>query len=138
MLNYQVGSNVDSWCTRCKLILAHTIEAIAQGNIKRVQCNTCRGAHQYKGNEPGTKKISLSLKSSSSPKARPKASDLERLLQGKNLANALPYSIGTHFAKGDVINHANFGQGVVLEDRDTQKIEVLFESGPKILIHARS
>ena len=27
----QVGKNVDSWCTRCKLVLAHTIETVLNG-----------------------------------------------------------------------------------------------------------
>src|SRR5262245_58672499 len=41
----KVGDYVDGWCTRCKLVLRHTIEAIAGGKISRVHCNTCQGQH---------------------------------------------------------------------------------------------
>lgn len=138
METYNVGSNIDSWCTRCKLLLAHTIEAVAAGIIKRVMCNTCRGKHQFKGDLPGVKKSRPSLKSTPAGKSRSKASDFERLLSGKDRDNAAPYSVRAHFSKGDVINHATFGKGIVVEDKDVQKIEVLFETGPKILVHART
>ena len=136
METYQIGSNIDSWCTRCKLILAHTIEAVANGAIKRVECNTCHGKHQFKGDAPGVKKLSSSQKSTT-PKSRSRASDFERLLRGKETEKATPYNIRSHFSKGEVIEHATFGKGVVVEDKDVKKIEVLFASGPKILVHAR-
>jgi hypothetical protein len=54
------------------------------------------------------------------------------------IALALSYRISDKFSKGMVINHAVFGIGVVVEEKDTTKIEVLFESGAKLLIHARA
>jgi len=138
MESYHVGSNIDSWCTKCKLILAHTIEAISEGQIKRVQCNTCRGKHQYKSADPKTKPTKISARTQSTSKARSKVNDLERLMRGKNPQSAAPYNIKTHFVKGDLIAHSSFGLGVVVEQRDAQKIEVLFATGPKVLIHARS
>lgn len=138
MDNPRVGSNIDAWCTKCKLVLAHTIEAIAAGAIKRVQCNTCHGKHQFKSSEPGTtSRTSPASKSAAAPKSKSKASDYARLLTGKDLSKASGYAISRHYAKGEVISHSKFGVGVVVEEKDTTKIEVLFESGPKILIHAR-
>jgi hypothetical protein len=119
-------------------VLAHTIEAISDGSIKRVQCNTCRGKHQYKSSEPGAKPLRSRLKSTASSKTKAKASDLERLMRGKDADQALPYNGKRRFVKGDLINHSVFGLGVVIEERDTQKIEVLFSSGSKILIHGRA
>jgi hypothetical protein len=137
METYQVGSNIDAWCTRCKLMLAHTIEAVAFGLIKRVQCNTCRGQHQYKVDPSSAKPNSL-IKKIPAEKSRFKATDFERLISSKDINNIAPYNSRTHFSKGDVISHATFGKGVVVEGKDIQKIEVLFASGPKILIHART
>src|SRR5207253_4172029 len=34
----KVGKEIDGWCTRCKLVLTHTIEAVANGKITRVHC----------------------------------------------------------------------------------------------------
>ncbi len=140
MDSFKVGSNIDAWFTKCKLVLAHTIEAVAGSVIKRVHCNTCRGKHQFKGSEPGTKTSAIIVKSAKVAKAKPKAkaNDFSRLMRGKNAALASPYSINKHFSRGDLINHSLFGMGVVVEQKDVQKIEVLFEGGAKILIHARA
>lgn len=137
MDTFKVGSNIDAWCTKCKLVLAHTIEAVAESIIKRVQCNTCRGKHQFKSSEPGTKKIGISVKKPSLSKNKSKASDYAKLLVGRDLTKAAGYHTSRQFTKGEVINHSKFGVGVVVDERDISKIEVLFESGPKILIHAR-
>ncbi len=142
MDTYRVGSNIDSWCTKCKLLLAHTIEAVAQNVIKRVQCNTCRGKHQFKEHEPGqqvkkTSSASAPKKSDKPSKAKSKPQDFSRLVRNRGLDVALPYSIRKQFTRGDLINHVQFGMGVVVDQKDAQKIEVLFETGPKILVHAR-
>src|SRR5438876_4707928 len=47
------GGNVDSWCGKCKLVLAHTIEAMVGDKPVRVHCNTCKSQHSYKPNPPG-------------------------------------------------------------------------------------
>lgn len=138
MGTFKVGSNIDAWCTKCKLVLAHTIEAVASDVIKRVHCNTCRGKHMFKAQEPGAKKVSTSVKSASVSKNKSKASDYSRLVHNKDASKAFGYSISRQFNKGDMINHLQFGLGVVVEQKDMTKIEVLFESGPKILIHARA
>ncbi len=138
MDTFKVGSNIDAWCTKCKLVLAHTIEAVAGAVIKRVQCNTCRGKHMFKAQEPGTKKKVSAPNKNNAPKSKSKASDYSRLMGSKDTSKAFGYSISRQFNKGDMINHLQFGLGVVVEQKDTTKIEVLFESGPKILIHARA
>lgn len=136
----KAGSNVDAWCTKCKLILAHTIEAIADGTIKRVQCNTCRGKHQYKSSAPGEaseSKSSRAIKAKAPVKNKSKASDFTRLMTGKDALLAKSYKATLRFKKGEVINHTLFGVGVVVDEKDATKIEVLFATGSKTLIHAR-
>lgn len=133
---YRVGSNIDAWCTKCKLVLAHTIEAIAEAVIKRVQCNTCRGKHQFKATVPGVKTSPVRVKSIAT-KGKARTNDFSKLVNGKDASQACGYSVSRQFFKGDLINHATFGLGVVVDEKDTSKIEVLFESGSKILVHAR-
>lgn len=135
----KVGSNIDAWCTKCKLILAHTIEAIAHGTIKRVQCNTCGGKHQFKAHQPGSQKVASPNvgKIKSQSRSKSKACDFSRLIEKKDVSLALGYCISHKFVRGDLLDHAKFGLGVVVEEKDHTKIEVLFESGPKVLVHSR-
>lgn len=138
MNNLKVGSNVDSWCTKCRLVLAHTIEAIAFGIIKRVQCNTCKGKHQYKSSEPGTQKpVAQKATRVSAPKVVSSKTDYTRAITGRDFAKAIDYSTSKSYKNGELINHVKFGLGVVVGAKDAQKVEVLFSDGPKILLQAK-
>jgi hypothetical protein len=138
---HTVGKDVDSWCTKCKLVLAHTIEAVVDGRITRVHCNTCNGQHAYRARAPGTTKAGgparprASRASSSRP--APAAVLYADLLRGRDANAARVYSTTDRFAERELINHATFGLGVVTLLKDVNKIEVLFADGAKILIHRR-
>ncbi len=152
MKQYRIGSDVDSWCTKCKLILAHTIEAVVGDDIKRVHCNTCNSKHIYRACEPGSAaKVprSAGLKSSRSKGSSRtskkigvagmmRASDYELILRGRDLAAAKRYSFRDQYGAGEVLQHIEFGLGVVTADKGSNKIEVLFQLGPKVLVHGRS
>ncbi len=136
----RVGSNVNAWCTKCKLVLAHTIEAAVGTAIKRVACNTCGGKHQYKAAAPGTTSVTSprvpripSAKGSiaSSPKG------YDTVMAGKDLSAALPYEFRTLYTLGALIRHPDFGYGVVVADKGSKKIDVLFSAGAKTLVHGR-
>jgi hypothetical protein len=62
-------------------------------------------------------------------------SDWEKALEGKDLPNAKPYSMYDIFDQGDLILHEAFGYGRVIELRPDNKIEVLFKTGFKLLVH---
>lgn len=129
-----VGKDVESWCTKCKLMLAHTIEAVVNGRITRVHCNTCRGQHVHRAKPPGT--------SAARPRAKrdtdPKPPNYANLLKGRDPSKAKSYAMTDRFALGDLINHANFGIGLVIALKDVNKIEVAFSEGPKVLLHRRA
>jgi hypothetical protein len=137
----KTGSTVDSWCTKCKLVLAHTVEAMADGKISRVHCNTCRGQHAYRPNPPGAAaaKGTGTPRRSASKKADgpPKRSEYETLLRGRTGDKARTYATSERFAPGELIKHSAFGLGVVVAERDSVKIDVHFPDGPKVLLHGR-
>src|SRR5690349_2429788 len=51
---HRVGGEVDAFCTKCRLTLAHTILAMVGTKIARVRCNTCGGEHAMRS-APGSK-----------------------------------------------------------------------------------
>jgi hypothetical protein len=133
-----VGKDVDSWCTRCKLVLAHTIEAVVAGRITRVHCNTCGGQHAYRANAPGEGGAGRVRKAASTEaRASTTARDFKALLAGRTLSDARAYSTGERFKVGELISHPAFGLGAVTGERDRIKIEVLFADGPRVLVHGR-
>lgn len=137
----KAGSTVDGWCTKCKLVLAHTVEAMVEGKITRVHCNTCRGQHAYRADAPGAAVAKTGARKAPAKKkaadAVPKRSEYETLLRGRTADKARPYATSERFAPGELIKHASFGLGVVVGERDTVKIDVCFPDGPKVLLHGR-
>jgi hypothetical protein len=135
------GSTVDSWCGKCKLVLAHTIEAMVGDKPARVHCNTCKSQHAYKAHAPG-RPARQSQPEGQTPPAEPRApkarmSRFQSLLKGKDMATTKSYSSKNTYSQGDVFDHPIFGLGVTTAVKDGTKIEVLFETGSKVLIHGR-
>ena len=125
------GGNVDSWCGKCKMVLAHTIEAMVGEKPARVHCNTCKSPHTYKPHAPG--------EAGTAPRApaKPRSTRYQTLLKGKDMAEAKTYSSKDRYSPGDVMQHPSFGFGVATAVKDVTKVEVLFETGPKVLVHGR-
>jgi hypothetical protein len=44
----RLGSVIEDYCSKCRLLLDHAVQAIYEGTIQSVMCNTCMSAHAYK------------------------------------------------------------------------------------------
>jgi len=129
LTNKKLGSNIDSWCGKCKMLLAHTIEAIVDDEPKRVKCNTCKSQHAYKAQAART---------SSTPRMGKSAANKHQwAMKASSTAVAKTYSPTSKYEAGDVLDHHTLGRGVTTAVKEGAKIEVLFESGLKTLVHAR-
>jgi hypothetical protein len=128
------GKEVDAYCGKCKLELAHVIIAMKGSKIARVECKTCHAVHAYRGSAPAPRKPRAGGKKT---KAALTVTEYDRLIEGRDLSGAKPYRPATTFAADDIINHATFGLGVVIKVLSDQKIEVGFPVGIKVLVHDR-
>jgi hypothetical protein len=137
------GSEVDAWCTKCKMDLNHRVIAMEGDKIKRVECLTCRGHHNYrrpKSAEPEPKRRSTSKKKKRAAKkaAVPDYRKLwEEAIMGRSPDDFTKYTITGNFEVGDLVRHKKFGDGVVAEIIEGGKIQVIFEPGPKTLVYGR-
>jgi len=135
MPRHAVGGDIDAWCSRCQLVLAHTIHAIVDGKIRRVHCNTCKQQHIFRAHGPGE-----NAERRANSKVRPGARRVlgyEELLGGRSVRDARPYSTRERFEAGAVLAHPVFGLGVVTDTRDGRKIEVRFPEGARTLAQGR-
>jgi hypothetical protein len=149
----KTGGEVDSWCTKCKLVLNHRIIAMVGGTPVRVECSTCGSHHNFRPRAPGdraptatrTSSTSSSSAGSSGPrstrmsvtKAQQAALDRERAWEkatsGKAVAEFRAYRVDQTFAEGDLVRHKKFGDGVVTRILDPKKVEILFKDEPRTL-----
>lgn len=129
---HRVAGEVDAFCTRCKLTLAHTIVAMVGSKIARVRCNTCDGEHAFRTADSATR---VARSSSTPARQRTVVSFADRLARS-NPAEATPYNPKLTYALDQLINHPTFGLGIVTALRQ-DKIDVAFKAAAKTLIQGR-
>ena len=140
------GDIIESRCTKCRKVLNHRIVAMVDGVIKRVECNTCNGVHNYHAppvaKEPKSpKKAVVSKPRSSSAVPRVSKKDpveIEReewatLQPTFDPEKALPYDMNGRFLAKRLLLHPLFGLGVVKTVTVPNKMQVLFKEGIKLL-----
>ncbi len=133
----KVGGEVDAFCTRCQLTLAHTVHAVVSGKPVKVECNTCHAVHRYRGSA-GASAGRSAPRGERAAREHAAVAGFDELLAAKKVARAQPYSPKQSYAVDDVIDHPIFGRGFVSAVRDPGKIEVTFRSDVKILVQSRN
>ncbi len=123
-MTLEVGSKIDAWCSRCKVISRHAIEVITGEKIGRVCCNSCQGRHLYRAQQPKTRGAAAALSQDRK---------YESLVRGRTEVHSIPYSSSARFQVGQLVSHAAFGLGVVTGTRDNVKIDICFAGGEKVL-----
>jgi hypothetical protein len=140
----RTGGEIDAFCTKCDLNLAHTIIAMVGPKVVKVKCNTCDSEHVYRGTQPLVKATSFAApkKSATGATARtPRTSKVtmswEDQFAGKDLARAKKYSPRETFVVDDVLEHPTFGIGLVIAVR-VDKVDVSFKQDTKTLVHGKT
>lgn len=157
---YKTGGDCDAYCTKCKMDLAHTIVAMVGGEPVQVKCNTCGGFHKYRPTAAAratskatskaartTAKRSPAARSSSAAKAaatralRAKERALaeiearwEGAMDGRDKGSSRPYDVHETYAEDDIVLHAKFGLGIVLEVTGAKRAKVLFRDAERQLV----
>lgn len=144
----RAGGEVDSWCTKCRLMLNHRIIAMVGGVPARVECSTCMSHHNFRARPPGEKapttRSRAAAGTSTAPRTRAaltkaqqaaveREKSWEQAILGKTAGEFKSYRVDLTFAEGDLIRHNKFGDGVVTRILDSNKIEILFRDEPRTL-----
>jgi len=134
----KVGGEVDSFCSKCELTLAHTVIAMVAGRPVKVECNTCHAVHRYRGAPAGASQgASVAMKKAARPGREKKVEvPFADVLATKKKA-PVTYSPKRTFGVDDVVDHPAFGRGYVTVARP-DKVEIAFQSDVKVLIHGRA
>src|SRR5205085_2292266 len=134
--NPRVGGEVDAFCTKCELLLAHTVLAMVGPKIIRVRCETCKAEHAYRGQVIPKGAAKARAKRSASDAPAKVVIGFEERLKSVDLTKARAYSPKESFALEEVMNHPTFGYGIVNAVRG-DKVDVAFKAFEKTLLHKR-
>jgi hypothetical protein len=128
----RVGGDVDSFCGKCKLVLAHTVLAMVGKTIARVRCNTCGTDHAFR-RAAGTT-ASAPTRRSDRPSRVVVSFAAQIEARGANTARV--YSPLATFQVDELITHPTFGLGIVRAVR-RDKVDVAFKAAERTLVHGR-
>lgn len=146
-MTIKAGSEIDAWCTSCRLTLNHRVVAMVAGTPKRVLCLTCNKQHNFRRPKAEGASAASSAKSSATKSAKKSsvtgaksaspAREWQSTVGDRDSADFVPYSIHTTFEPGQLVSHPKFGSGYVKETLASQKLCILFKDGPRTLVHGR-
>jgi len=140
------GDEVDSYCTSCRLMLAHTVVALVGTKPDKVQCKTCGKQHKYRAKPPKSaggaatedapkkpKAVKAKTGTTRTRKTKETEAGWEEALAGRDMVNSKPYTISGEYQEREVINHKTFGFGVIVKLLAENKMQVRFKEGTKLL-----
>ena len=138
------GDLIEAHCTRCRKLLNHTIVALVEERVVRVECNTCRGMHNYRpAKEPKAPRASgagagILKKAPVARSAKKEPGDADReewalLRPSMDEARVVDYDMNGKYRVNDLVAHNVFGLGVIRRLTGPNKMEVLFQGGKKLL-----
>ncbi|MBN2195590.1 MAG: hypothetical protein JW751_22410 [Polyangiaceae bacterium] len=143
------GSEIDAWCTKCRMDLGHRIVAMLDGRPKRVECQTCGSQHNYRPAKTGkgtpasrTRPPAASggTGGGSAHRAKVEASrraDWEAHVLGQAATAFSRFSIERTYAVGELVLHRKFGEGYVVELLEGKKVSIMFGDGLRTLVHGQ-
>lgn len=123
------GDHVEAYCGRCKAERAHQVVALnADGTPASVVCRTCGNRHRFRQNKEAASPAATRVSKGGDGRPAGRAPEAAT-------GPARPYSPKEVYAAGEWVEHPKFGQGQVALARGG-KVEVRFESGTRLLVHA--
>lgn len=141
-----VGDNIDAYCLKCKLLLAHVVLFKVNGVVSRVKCKTCGAEHKYRPGAGEVKQGGAEKKPAAKKTASSKKTDASKLsdgqialqwdLKSRNRKPEIPirrYSIQETYSVNEVIDHPKFGVGFVEKILSDKSMSVLFNDSIKLL-----
>lgn len=135
-----VGGYVDAWCGKCKDVTSHIVLAKVGAKPTRVECRTCHAMHQYKAAATAAKSSSSGTRApgsrptTRSKAAEPKPEEAWAASMRQARGDAIKYEPGGQYVVGNRLNHARFGEGVVVRLSSGTVCEVVFKTGTVKLI----
>ena len=134
--NFEVGAEIDAYCSRCKTDTPHTVLTKYEDEIRSVQCTTCNATHAFRpprGEEEDDIPEPISVRRRQSLQKLP----WRDAMAGLDVDASRPYSPKENYTEGQVLEHPSFGLGYVSELMSDTKLEAIFQDGRRILVYNR-
>lgn len=144
------GSEVDAYCTKCRMDLGHRVVAMLGDRPARVECQTCGSHHNYRPAasakeksrliaRPETAKPTKAQRTSQVVKAEAeRRTEWERRILGQAATAFTRFTVNAKFRPDQLVTHKKFGEGYVVELLEDDKLTIMFADGAKTLVHGKA
>lgn len=122
---HSAGDNIASYCTKCRLVLDHTVVAMDGELVAKVTCRTCGRTHKFRHPEDAPKARKTKVKAEAS------ADQWEAAISGAS-GKPQAYRMDSKYRVGDVVDHDRFGKGIVRMVY-VNKCDVLFQDRERLM-----
>jgi arginyl-tRNA--protein-N-Asp/Glu arginylyltransferase len=128
--NNSAGKSIESYCSKCKQNLDHTIMSMDGDAVSKVRCKTCGSMHKFRGLVDAQKIRKARAKTAA------REAETALLTWEAHLAEAKgkerDYDMAAKYRVGDIVNHHSFGKGIVME-LFTNKCEMMFKDRERLM-----
>ena len=135
-MSLSTGSEILYDCPRCSLKLGHTILAMVGSQPARIRCNTCKSERNYRRKSPVRRENRSAPAIERKRSGATDAAFYNELLKKSFDKTPKDYRATNPFEKGDVLQHVNFGKGVVSKLIFPDRMEVVFPDEIRVLVRA--
>ena len=124
-----IDDTITGRCTKCRKNTSHRVVSTIGDAADKVECSQCGRQHKYRP-ATATKTSPAQLRQR---KLQAEHKEWENIRGEMDGSKAVPYAMSGTYRVNSVIQHSRFGLGLVQRSIGSTKMEVLFESGKKIL-----
>lgn len=134
---YVIGNVVQAFCSKCNMLVAHSIGKLSGTRISQVECSTCKDNHAFRKSPPKSPGATQEARKAAAVQRgiTAAAANFDTLMHEADMSKAMPYGFAATFHLNDIIDHKAFGLGRVIRTLSGNKIEVVFKQSSKILVH---
>ena len=140
-LAYVPGNAVEGYCLTCKADTVQTVLEVEGLQIRQVRCEKCNAEEPFRvpraKTKAGLREVAAKRKTKTR-RTRKKPEDpaqiFRKLLEGKDLSLAEKYNPKELLEIGQLIEHPQFGIGVVTAVIDAAKASIAFEDRPRVMV----
>lgn len=134
------GDTVKTSCSSCEAVKDHAVVTIVDEETVRIQCTSCESVQEYERVASKRPVVKPAPAKKAKPPARGKADpavaenkEWVLLRPNMNVEQAIAYNMDGKYQAKALLLHSAFGLGLVTRVAGPHKVEVLFESGKKLL-----
>lgn len=128
-----VGADIESYCGKCGTTW-HVVIAMVDGRVAQVECSRCGKRHKPRGEGAAA---APRVHRRTGEASTPRAAASKPMVAADMTTPPVPYTATGSYKPGQRVEHPAFGPGVVERVLASNKVQIFFATGSRVLAQRR-